>query len=274
MAGDSPYQGANPRRDTLIAPLANTKVVVVGLGGGAPIPLELAKCGVGHFSFFDFDTLDLGNLIRHPCGIEYLGLPKAIAVARFLQYQTGGTLVARSFTQNVFESNDIEIEIKSSDLLIIATDNEASRFYLNDLAVKHQIPAVFVGMFEGGAGGEVFASIPKQGCYCCLAEHIGRKEFIKKYVATLKKGDCVSERDTAAMPGLGIDQGILCHIAARKSLDILLQNKSHTLPPLGKNWIIFSICGIQGVLADSLTSIQHDIPNHHLCMSCNPNHLS
>lgn len=264
----APYLRPNVRKDRLIPSLAEAVVTVVGLGGGAPIPVELAKCGVGNFHFFDLDQLDADNLIRHPCGIEYVGLSKVDAVSQYLMRQSGGHLHVHRFSEDVFVSANIRASVAESDLLIVATDNEASRFFLNEIAVEHGTPAVFVGMFEGGMGGEIFAAYPGQGCYCCLAEHIGRKRFIESYAKAVRKGDCSSVRDTSAMPGLGIDQGLLCQIAARKSLDILLQNKNHQLRPVGKNWIVFSICGIDQVLAESLTSIQMDIARHASCMSC------
>ncbi len=264
----SPYLAKNARRDTLIPDLSEVRVTVVGLGGGAPIPVELAKCGIKNFAFFDLDTLDAGNLIRHPCGIDDIGQSKVDAVAGYLMRQSGGNLSIAAYAEDIFTSENIRSEIARSDLLIVATDTESTRFFLNEISVEHSVPTIFVGMFEGGMGGEIFASIPGQGCYCCLAEHIGRKSFIESYVKATRKGDCSSVRDVSAMPGLGVDQGILCHIAARKSLDLLLQNKNHKLRPVGKNWIVFSICGIEKVLMETLTSLQMDIPKHPSCMVC------
>lgn len=263
-----PYSESNHRRDQLIPTLADKHVTIIGLGGGAPIPVELAKCGIKKFTFFDMDILNYDNLIRHPCGIEFVELPKVEAVSRFLERQSGGNLEITCYVEDIFTSTHLREEIAKSDLVIVATDTEASRFFLNEICVELGVPALFVGMFEGGTGGEIFASIPGEGCYCCLAEHIGRKQFIESYVTATRKGDCSSERDVSAMPGLGVDQGILCHIAARKALDILLKNKKHQLSPVGKNWIVFSICGIPNVLVDSLTSIQLSIPQHASCMTC------
>jgi molybdopterin/thiamine biosynthesis adenylyltransferase len=270
MATDdvNPYLEPNARRDTLIPNLSEAHVTIVGLGGGAPIPVELAKCGIKSFALFDSDTLDAGNLIRHPCGVDGVGLKKVDAVAEYLMRQTGGNLSIRAYAEDVFTSENVRAEIAKSDLLIVATDTESSRFFLNEISVEHSVPTVFVGMFEGGSGGEIFASEPGQGCYCCLAEHSGRKKFIESYVKATRKGDCSSVRDVSAMPGLGMDQGMLCHIAARKSLDILLKNKKHQLKPIGKSWIAFSICGIKNILAESLASLQVDIPKHPSCTVC------
>lgn len=267
--GVNPYLTPNSRRDALIPDLSAVHVTVVGLGGGAPIPVELAKCGIRNFTFFDSDTLDSDNLIRHPCGVAEIGQKKVDAVAQYLNRQSGNRLSIAAYGEDIFTSERIRSEIAKSDLAIIATDTEASRFFLNEICQEKAVPAVFVGMFEGGMGGEIFTFEPGEGCYCCLAEHIGRKQFIESYSQATRKGDCSSNRDTSAMPGLGMDQGILCGIAARKSLDILLKHKKHRLRPIGKNWIVFSICGIENVLAESLSSIQMDIRKHASCMTCN-----
>ncbi len=269
----SPYQGANPRRDSLLTPLAGKHVVVVGLGGGAPIPIELAKCGVNRFTLIDLDVLGAENLIRHPCGVGYIGQNKAVAVANLMHSHFGAELEISTHTKSVFEIEELAEVMSSADLLIVATDNEASRFYLNEIARAATTPAIFVGMFEGGAGGEVVTALPDHGCYGCLAEHIGRKSFLTQYQATVDKSTCVSARDTRAQPGLGVDQGILCNIAARRALDVLVQTQKHTLPFVGKNWIVFSISGIPGILEGTLTSMQHDIPAHSNCYVCGSHSL-
>ncbi len=265
----SSYSEPNPRRDSLIPPLAGLRVMVVGLGGGAPIPVELAKCGIVHFDLVDFDTLEASNLIRHPCGVKFVGQNKAVAVQSYLSEMTGGAIQAIAHTFDIFkEPATTRSLVERCDILIIATDNEASKFFLNELAVECNKPAIFVGMFEGGRGGEIFAALPEQACYGCLAETIGRKEFIKTYTQAVAKGDCTSVRDTRAMPGLGIDQGILCHLAARKALDVLLQNKNHSLPSIGTNWIIWSLAGIPVILEETITSIQVDVHRHDACFAC------
>lgn len=270
----SPYTMPNERKDTLLPSLQKAHVVVVGLGGGAPIPVELLKAGVGEFSLYDADTLQAENLIRHPCGIEFVGQPKAEAIRIFLERQSGNAVSCKSFSENIFDSETIESSIARAQLLVVATDTESSRFYLNEISVRYGIPAVFVGMFQGGMGGEIFVSNPESGCYCCLAEFLGRKEFISAYTNTVAKESCTSSRDTQAMPGLGTDQGILCHIAARKALDVLAKSPYHSLPSLGKNWIIFSLSGIPGILPETLSSLQKDVPKNPNCSVCNPQILS
>jgi molybdopterin/thiamine biosynthesis adenylyltransferase len=266
--GENPFASSNPRRDPLMKPLTEARMMIVGLGGGAPIPFELAKCGVRSFILIDHDVLGPENLIRHPCGVEHIGKPKVYAVSDALQAHTGGILNIQAINEDVFKLLEFNALVASVDLIVVATDNEASRFFINEHAVKHAVPTIFVGTFESAIGGEVVTYQPDEGCYICLAEHIGRKEFLKKYQTTVDKSTCTSSRDVRAVPGLGADQGILCHIATRKCLDLLVQKQKHNLPSIGNNWIIFSTSGIPAILPGSLSSIQRDIPVHSNCSVC------
>ena len=57
------------------------RVVIVGLGSfGSQIAIELAKAGVGDFSLFDFDRVELHNLARHTCCTNDLGRLKTDAI--------------------------------------------------------------------------------------------------------------------------------------------------------------------------------------------------
>jgi len=61
---------ANRRAAILETDLLREKsVLCIGLGtGGAHAAVELAKCGVGNFTFVDRDRLTVGNVVRHPGG--------------------------------------------------------------------------------------------------------------------------------------------------------------------------------------------------------------
>ncbi|MFZ4461345.1 MAG: ThiF family adenylyltransferase [Patescibacteria group bacterium] len=263
------FHSPNPRRDALIPPLRGKRVVVVGLGGGAPIPIELLKCGVDAFDLVDFDILEPHNAIRHPCPAKYFGRPKVEAVAEFMRELAGSQVEINPHVIDVFKHHDtLKDLINNADLLIVATDSEASRFFLNEIAVETKTPAVYVGMYENGSGGEIFAAMPGQACYACLSHYNQRETFMQQYRTATRKGDCSSNRDTLAMPGLGIDQGMLALIAARKSVEILLRGVQHSLPPAGGNWIVFSIFGITKILESPLTCFQGDLAQHSKCFAC------
>ena len=263
----SPYSECNVRRDSLHPPLSGKTVTIVGLGGAADVALDLLKSGVTRFRFFDFDTLESGNLVRHACGSRYVGTNKAVAAKRLLEEYAGRPLPeVLAVPQDVFSpESGFESAVRESDLVIVGTDTDASRAYANDLAVEFGKPAVYASMFELGCGGEVFSYRPGGCCYGCLMLHQERHEFLEKYQKTAHKPDCSSSRDVRSMPGIGIDQRFLSLIASRVALDALLEDASHSLPKIGSNWIVFSVSGISEILETPLSNLRFDMDPHPHC---------
>lgn len=263
----SPYSEANARRDPIHPPLSGKTVTVVGLGGAAEIALDLLKSGVTDFRLFDFDVLEIGNLVRHACGKKFVGTNKAEATKRLLEEYCGHPLPgAVAVPCDVFSpESGFENAVRESDIVIVGTDTDASRAYCNDVAVETGTPAVYASMFEKGCGGEVFVHRPGRCCYGCLMLHQERHEFLEKYQKTAHKPDCSSTRDARSMPGIGIDQRFLSSIASRVVLDALLEGENHDLPAIGSNWIVFSVSGIPEILETPLSSLRFDMEPHPGC---------
>lgn len=263
----SPYRRENPRRDPLHPPLEDKAVTIVGLGGAAEIALDLLRSGVSRFFLFDPDTLEEGNLVRHACGAEYVGKNKARATKSLLERYVGrGMPEVLAVAKSVFDPDSgFEDAVRASDLVVVATDTDASRSYCNDVATESGTAAVYVGMFENGCGGETFAYRPGGCCYACLARYQERYEFLERYEKFGARPDCSSSRDVRSMPGIGTDQKFLSSMASRVALDLLLEGSDHALPPLGSNWIVFSVSGIPEILETPLSSLRFDLPKHPDC---------
>lgn len=267
MRQDTPFTEQNARRDALHPPLKDSTVMIVGLGGGAEIAMHLLRSGVSRFHLFDFDTLEAGNLVRHSCGIKYVGKNKAAAVAEYLREYAGEGIEAFVHETSVFENHSTtRAAMAESDVLIVATDTDSSRFFLNELSIETATPAVFVSMFEKGKAGEVFAYRPGHGaCFSCLMRHLGRQDMLEEYEKTAEKAQCHLARDARSMPGIGIDQSFFSALAARKALEILLEGQEHSLPNVGESWTILSLFGIPGVLDEHLSSIKQNPPSFPDC---------
>ncbi|SCK08078.1 Dinucleotide-utilizing enzymes involved in molybdopterin and thiamine biosynthesis family 2 [Variovorax sp. HW608] len=66
--------------------LATRMVAIVGCGAvGAAVAKLLAQAGVGKMLLIDHDSLTTANVGRHPLGIEYAGLNKAMALSAALR---------------------------------------------------------------------------------------------------------------------------------------------------------------------------------------------
>ncbi|HXH20025.1 MAG TPA: ThiF family adenylyltransferase [Chitinophagales bacterium] len=155
--------------------LARKSMGIVGLGsGGSPIAVELAKAGVGKFVLIDFDRIELSNVARHICGINDLGRFKTNAVRGAIR-QKNPYAEVKTLEMDVTRHRAACAEALSGvDLIIAATDNDRSRFFLNEVALKYRIPAIFGRAITRAAGGDVMRVRPFEGpCYSCLySQHL------------------------------------------------------------------------------------------------------
>jgi molybdopterin/thiamine biosynthesis adenylyltransferase len=150
--------------------LSQKTVGIVGLGsGGSPLAIELAKAGVGNFVLIDFDRLELSNVARHICGINDLGRFKTYAVKdAILQKNPHAEVSTLEIDVNEY-SNECSTALSNVDLIMCASDNDRSRFLLNEIALKYKIPAIFGRAITRAIGGDVLRVRPFQGpCYSCL----------------------------------------------------------------------------------------------------------
>jgi molybdopterin/thiamine biosynthesis adenylyltransferase len=150
--------------------LKNKTVGIVGLGsGGSPIAIELAKAGIGNFVLIDFDRIELSNLSRHVCGINDLGRYKTYAVRDYILQKNPYAEIATHEIDVNEHSQLCSDALAKVDLIICASDNDKSRFFLNDLALKFKIPALFGRAITRAIGGDVLRVRPHVGpCYNCL----------------------------------------------------------------------------------------------------------
>lgn len=145
------------------------RVMIVGLGSfGSQIAIELAKAGVGGFSLFDFDRVELHNLARHTCTIKDLGRLKTDAIYDAIVGKNPYAHVEK-FPIDINEDLALlNAEIAKADIVICATDNNRSRFNISEALVKQHKIGIFGRAVTRAEGGDVFRYTPGGPCYCCL----------------------------------------------------------------------------------------------------------
>ena len=145
--------------------LLSSRALVIGAGGlGCPAALYLAAAGVGRIGIADDDVVDLTNLQR--------------------QIGHGTVDVGRAKTESLAEAiarlnPDVAVELHPRitadhapftdyDVVLDGSDNFATRFFVNDTAVRLRVPLVSAAVlrFEG----QLTAVLPGRGnpCYRCL----------------------------------------------------------------------------------------------------------
>ena len=147
---------------------AKLRVMIAGCGsGGGQVASQLVMSGVRDFILIDNDVLEPENVIRHVCGIRYLGQKKTEALSDVLKDRNPQAKIHRC-NEDLLSWDRLEAEIQQSDVVVLATDNEPSRYRVNEVCVTNQTPFVVGRVFTRGIGGEVFAYRPGQGgCLAC-----------------------------------------------------------------------------------------------------------
>jgi molybdopterin/thiamine biosynthesis adenylyltransferase len=148
--------------------LAKSRLLLVGCGALGSVAAELlARAGVGFLRIVDRDLVELTNLQRQILFDERDAaeqIPKSIAAARRLKQINHEVeidpIVADANAANIESFADV-------DLIVDGTDNIATRYLLNDVAVKHEIPWIYGGCV--GVEGRVWPIFPKRtACLRCL----------------------------------------------------------------------------------------------------------
>ncbi|WP_428262942.1 HesA/MoeB/ThiF family protein [Haliangium sp.] len=148
---------------------------IVGAGGlGGPIAYALAYAG-WRLTLYDHDVVELSNLQRQ---VQFttadLGRPKVTALADELVRR--GCPADRihprreRFDPAATAHGDAPTDERPVDVLIDGSDDFATKFAVNDQAVRAGIPVVIGSVVR--YTGQVFARAPgaSVGCYRCLFE--------------------------------------------------------------------------------------------------------
>ena len=157
---------------------AHLRVLIAGCGsGGGQVASELVMSGVKNFVLVDNDVLEPENVIRHVCGIRYLGQKKTEALSDVLKDRNPLAKV-QNCNADLLSWDGLEAEIQQADVVVLATDNEPSRYRVNEICVNKRVPFVVGRVFTRGIGGEAFAYRPGQGgCLACLEQVLERTQF-------------------------------------------------------------------------------------------------
>jgi molybdopterin-synthase adenylyltransferase len=229
--------------------LAPVKVLVAGCGsGGGSVALQLVMSGIRNFTLIDRDTLGPENVIRHVCGRRFIGNKKVDALTEILQDRNPNISV-KKIEADIMDFSDIEAEIQASDVVVLATDNEQSRYKINEICVKYEIPFVVGRVFTRGIGGEVFSYRPGLGCLACLEFFLQRTS----YREGIKEIDLVSEEEREKVygmeiseikdsPGLAVDISFITAFHTRFVLDAIargLQERPKYMNLIEENYLVW-----------------------------------
>jgi molybdopterin/thiamine biosynthesis adenylyltransferase len=208
--------------------LESKTVLLIGLGSfGSQISVELAKAGIGNYDLVDFDRVELSNISRHICGVNELGRLKTKAVRDAILVKNPYANV-RTFEIDInVELNTLKELISKADIVLCLTDNNRSRFNVNEIAFSLNKTAVFGRAITRAEGGDIF--ILRGGnspCYCCLINENGGVKFGgEEEISTMKQADSnlpaytsQQDKEAAVQVGLSSDIQPICNMIVKISL--------------------------------------------------------
>src|SRR3954469_8937022 len=151
--------------------LKASKVLLVGCGAlGTVLGNLLARAGVGHLTIVDRDFIEITNLQRQILfdhdDIEQ-NLPKSIAAQKKIA-RINPEVHVEAVVADVNHTN-IEQYAAGKDLLLDGTDNFETRFLINDVSIKHNVPWIYGAVIS--AMGLAMNIIPNETpCLRCIFE--------------------------------------------------------------------------------------------------------
>jgi molybdopterin/thiamine biosynthesis adenylyltransferase len=233
-----------------VGALSAARALIAGCGsGGGQVALQLAMSGIRRFALLDSDVLEPENVIRHVCGLRYVGQKKVDAVADMLLDRNPALEIER-LSVDIMTCPDLVDQVRRSSVVVLATDNDPTRFRINQLCVETKTPFVIGKVFTRGIGGEAFAYRPGEGgCLACLEAVLERLP----YRDGVREIDLVSDEEREKMygmeipeikdsPGLNVDIAFITAFHTRFVLDAIargLQERPKFLPPIEKNYLVW-----------------------------------
>lgn len=128
--------------------LAQASVVVIGAGGlGCAVLTGLAGAGIGTIGIVDHDVVEATNLHRQPLyTMADVGRAKAEAAAeRLAAYNPSIRLRPRVMR---FDAVSAAGAITGFDVVVDCSDNFATKFLVNDAAIRANVPAVLASVYQ------------------------------------------------------------------------------------------------------------------------------
>lgn len=158
-------------------------VAVVGVGGlGSIIAEHLAHMGFSRIALVDFDRLETANMNRivGACFADAEAGKLKVEAVRDHLLAINPKAHVKVLPCDVFDDR-VEAVIADSDWVLVATDNHASRFHVQELCFKYFVPFITAGVnitVDGGkvadmSGESILVRMGDRVCLSCL----GRVNF-------------------------------------------------------------------------------------------------
>ena len=175
------------------ARLRAASVLVVGAGGlGVPVLQYLAGAGVGRLGIVDADRLEPSNLHRqtwyalNECGQE----KSSLAAARVHALNPEVRVEAHALR---LDAHNAERLCAGHDLILDCSDNFATKFLLNDLALRTGKPVLFASVYQYEGQLQLVRGDDATACLRCVWPEATRDGLV---------GNCAEAGVLGPVPGV------------------------------------------------------------------------
>jgi molybdopterin/thiamine biosynthesis adenylyltransferase len=155
--------------------LKKAHIFIAGAGGlGSPVSLYLAVAGIGTITIVDMDTVDQTNLNRQILHFDRdIGKKKAVSAEEKLT-AINPDIRINAIATRIDETSAVRL-VGNADGIVDAMDNYPTRYLLNDMAIKKNIP-LFHGAIRGFYGQATTIIPGKTPCLKCIFPKAPPKE--------------------------------------------------------------------------------------------------
>jgi molybdopterin/thiamine biosynthesis adenylyltransferase len=155
--------------------LKKAHIFIAGAGGlGSPVSLYLAVAGIGTITIVDMDTVDQTNLNRQILHFDRdIGRKKAVSAEEKLT-AINPDIRINAIATRIDETSAVRL-VGNADGIVDAMDNYPTRYLLNDMAIKKNIP-LFHGAIRGFYGQATTIIPGKTPCLKCIFPKAPPKE--------------------------------------------------------------------------------------------------
>lgn len=199
--------------------VSGKRVLIAGVGSVGSYLAEICvRSGVGAVTLIDPDIVETVNLGRTIFTAADVGAPKTGACAQRLRTINPAVAVTAMQAEiGTLRSETLLSAIREADLVIAATDDNAAQQRLNHLAYWAGIPAIFVGLYEGAAGGEVI--VVREGLACWECATVGVRDTVG--AVSVQPATNYGTGRLTAVPGLLTDIHLVSAAAGKMALALL-----------------------------------------------------
>lgn len=227
-------KGAALQRAPFLAPLAEKRALIVGLGSlGSPVVMQLARAGVGHLDVLDSDHLQSGNSVRWALGLESVGLDKTLALAQRVQSEYPRvSVVPHRWRVGIDTGAMVALEqlVKEADLVVDAAASHPLSALLSDLCWALQRPYLWLTTTPGARSGAVGRVVRQgQGCWHCYVQAMTSGDIPTPLAAderAVQPGGC----GQPTFIGAALDSDEIALLASRLAVATLSQGAEEGYP--------------------------------------------